>query len=45
LLTEDEPALANTNWQWVAGVGADLAAYPRIYNPTRQARRYDPDAL
>ena len=45
LLTEDEPALANANWQWVAGVGADLAAYPRIYNPTRQARRYDPDAL
>jgi deoxyribodipyrimidine photo-lyase len=45
LLTEDEPALANANWQWVAGVGADLAAYPRIYNPTRQARRYDPAAL
>jgi deoxyribodipyrimidine photo-lyase len=43
-LTEDEPLLANANWQWVAGVGADLAAYPRIYNPTRQARRYDPEA-
>jgi deoxyribodipyrimidine photo-lyase len=41
-LVEDEPALATGNWQWIAGVGADLAAYPRIYNPTRQARRSDP---
>src|SRR6185312_13587708 len=41
-LIEDEPALANGNWQWIAGVGADLAAYPRIYNPLKQARRFDP---
>jgi deoxyribodipyrimidine photo-lyase len=44
LLTEDEPALAAGNWQWVAGVGADLAAYPRIYNPRKQGRRFDPAA-
>ncbi len=43
-LIEDSPALANANWQWVAGVGADLAAYPRIYNPLKQARRFDPAA-
>ena len=43
-LTEDEPALATGNWQWIAGVGADLAAYPRIYNPLKQARRFDPAA-
>jgi deoxyribodipyrimidine photo-lyase len=43
-LIEDEPALASGNWQWVAGVGADLAAYPRIYNPLKQARRFDPAA-
>ena len=43
-LTEDEPALAAGNWQWIAGVGADLAAYPRIYNPLKQARRFDPTA-
>jgi deoxyribodipyrimidine photo-lyase len=43
-LVEDEPALAAGNWQWVAGVGADLAAYPRIYNPLKQARRFDPAA-
>lgn len=41
-LIEDSPALAAANWQWVAGVGADLAAYPRIYNPLKQARRFDP---
>ncbi|HKU66505.1 MAG TPA: deoxyribodipyrimidine photo-lyase [Candidatus Baltobacteraceae bacterium] len=41
-LIEDDPALAIGNWQWVAGVGADLAAYPRIYNPVKQARRFDP---
>lgn len=42
-LVEDDPALATGNWQWVAGVGADLAAYPRIYNPQKQARRFDPN--
>ncbi len=42
LLIEDEPSLAIGNWQWVAGVGADLAAYPRIYNPRKQAGRFDP---
>ena len=41
-LVEDEPALAQGNWQWIAGVGADLAAYPRIYNPLTQSRRCDP---
>jgi deoxyribodipyrimidine photo-lyase len=43
-LIEDDPALATGNWQWIAGVGADLAAYPRIYNPLRAARRFDPAA-
>ena len=44
-LIEDDPALAAGNWQWVAGVGADLAAYPRIYNPQKQARRFDPNGV
>ena len=44
LLIEDDPALANGNWQWVAGVGADLAQFPRIFNPLKQARRLDPEA-
>jgi len=43
-LIEDDSALATGNWQWIAGVGADLAAYPRIYNPVKQAHRFDPAA-
>lgn len=43
LLIEDDPAIATGNWQWIAGVGADLAQYPRIYNPQRQQRRFDPE--
>jgi deoxyribodipyrimidine photo-lyase len=31
------------NWQWVAGSGVDPRPYRRIYNPTLQARRHDPD--
>ncbi len=42
LLVEDEPALAAGNWQWTAGVGADLAQFPRIFNPRKQARFVDP---
>ena len=44
-LVEDDPALAVGNWQWIAGVGADLAAYPRIYNPVKQERRFDPTGV
>jgi deoxyribodipyrimidine photo-lyase len=42
-LIEDDCALATGNWQWIAAVGADMAQYPRIYNPERQRLRYDPD--
>lgn len=31
------------NWQWVAGSGDDAAPYFRIFNPYRQAERFDPD--
>jgi deoxyribodipyrimidine photo-lyase len=31
------------NWQWVAGTGPDAAPYFRIFNPTAQARTFDPD--
>ncbi|GAC1563843.1 MAG: deoxyribodipyrimidine photo-lyase [Vulcanimicrobiaceae bacterium] len=41
-LVEDDGALASGNWQWVAGVGADLAQFPRIYNPRKQLRSLDP---
>lgn len=29
-------------WQWSASVGADAAPYFRIFNPLRQAERFDP---
>ncbi|MGA7235719.1 MAG: deoxyribodipyrimidine photo-lyase [Bryobacteraceae bacterium] len=37
--------LANNTfgWQWVAGCGADAAPYFRIFNPTLQAAKFDPD--
>ncbi|MDE2483005.1 MAG: deoxyribodipyrimidine photo-lyase [bacterium] len=44
-LIEDDPALASGNWQWIAGVGADLVQYPRIFNPEKQRRRIDPSGL
>lgn len=31
------------NWQWAAGCGCDAAPYFRIFNPTEQTKRYDPD--
>ena len=31
------------NWQWVAGSGADAAPYFRIFNPTTQSVKFDPD--
>ncbi|WP_374381486.1 deoxyribodipyrimidine photo-lyase [Dongia sp.] len=30
------------NWQWVAGCGADAAPYFRIFNPTTQSEKFDP---
>ena len=42
-LVEDDPVLAAGNWQWIAASGADMAQYPRIYNPERARRRSDPE--
>lgn len=30
-------------WQWVAGSGADAAPYFRIFNPTLQSEKFDPN--
>ncbi len=37
--------LANNNggWQWAAGTGTDAAPYFRIFNPTSQGERFDPE--
>ena len=30
-------------WQWAAGCGTDAAPYFRVFNPTAQAAKFDPD--
>ena len=30
-------------WQWTAGTGTDAAPFHRVFNPTRQAERFDPE--
>ena len=32
-------------WQWVAGCGADAAPYFRVFAPTRQSERFDPQGV
>ncbi|MFM1904072.1 MAG: Deoxyribodipyrimidine photo-lyase [Planctomycetota bacterium] len=40
----DADLAANTlGWQWAAGCGADAAPYFRIFNPTSQAAKFDPE--
>lgn len=40
-LVDADPASNPGNWQWVAGTGADAAPFFRIFNPARQADRFD----
>ena len=35
-------AANNGGWQWAAGSGTDAAPYFRIFNPTTQAKKFDP---
>lgn len=39
--------LANNTlgWQWVAGCGADAAPFFRIFNPTLQGEKFDPEGV
>jgi deoxyribodipyrimidine photo-lyase len=40
----DADLASNTmGWQWTAGCGADAAPYFRIFNPTTQGEKFDPD--
>ena len=32
-------------WQWVAGTGADAAPYFRVFNPTAQGEKFDPEGI
>lgn len=42
-LTDGDLASNNGGWQWAASVGTDAQPYFRIFNPTLQGERYDPD--
>jgi deoxyribodipyrimidine photo-lyase len=42
-LRDGDLAQNHLNWQWVAGSGTDPAPYFRVFNPTTQSERFDPD--
>ncbi len=42
-LVDGDLASNQHGWQWVAGTGTDAAPYFRVFNPTSQSRRFDPD--
>lgn len=42
-LVDADPAINTLNWQWAAGCGADAAPFFRVFNPTTQAKKFDPD--
>lgn len=44
-LVDADLANNSASWQWVAGSGADAAPYFRIFNPTTQAKKFDPEGL
>ena len=35
----------NGGWQWAAGSGCDAAPYFRVFNPTEQQKKFDPQFL
>lgn len=41
-LLDYELSSNNGNWQWAAGSGCDAAPYFRIFNPTEQTKKFDP---
>lgn len=44
-LLDYDLAANNGNWQWAAGTGCDAAPYFRVFNPTTQIEKFDPDYL
>jgi deoxyribodipyrimidine photo-lyase len=42
-LVDGDLASNQHGWQWTAGCGTDPAPYFRVFNPTSQGRRFDPD--
>jgi deoxyribodipyrimidine photo-lyase len=44
-LVDQDIASNSASWQWVAGTGADAAPYFRIFNPSLQTEKFDPECL
>ena len=42
-LIDGDPASNNGGWQWAASTGTDAQPFFRIFNPTRQGERWDPN--
>ena len=42
-LVDGDLASNSHGWQWTAGTGTDAAPYFRVFNPTTQALRFDPN--
>jgi deoxyribodipyrimidine photo-lyase len=42
-LVDADLAQNSLGWQWTAGCGADAAPYFRIFNPTSQGEKFDPN--
>ena len=42
-LVDGDPAQNTGGWQWAASTGTDAQPYFRIFNPTSQGTRFDPD--
>lgn len=41
-LTDGDWAQNNAGWQWSAGCGCDAQPYFRVFNPTTQGQKFDP---
>jgi deoxyribodipyrimidine photo-lyase len=42
-LLDYDLAANNGGWQWAAGSGCDAAPYFRVFNPTLQTEKFDPE--
>lgn len=42
-LVDADPASNASNWQWVAGSGADASPFFRVFNPILQGEKFDPE--
>jgi deoxyribodipyrimidine photo-lyase len=43
-LVDGDLASNQHGWQWTAGSGTDASPFFRVFNPTSQGRKFDPDA-